>query len=140
MNFQLQYSILFPAHERDCSPLTVFVFVRSHLSYGCEIWAPQSPSADLLHIEGIQRRATKFILQDYELSCADRLKKLNLIPLSYWYEIKDIILFLKYKTGLYELDMQQFINRPFRHSIRSSSGDFLRPNLCKTSFLRNSYV
>jgi hypothetical protein len=67
-------------------------------------------------------------------------KLINLIPLSYWYEIKAIILFLKYKTGLYELDMQQFINRPFRHSIRSSSGDFLRPNLCKSSFLRNSYV
>ena len=35
--------------------------VRSHLSFGCEIWAPQGPSADLLRLEGIQRRATKFI-------------------------------------------------------------------------------
>jgi hypothetical protein len=31
---------------------------------------------------------TKFILQDYESSYVDRLKKLNLIPLSYWHEIK----------------------------------------------------
>jgi hypothetical protein len=60
--------------------------VRSHLSFGCEIWAPQGPSADLLRLEGIQ-----------------------------------------------------FINQPLHHSTRSSSGDFLRPNLCKTSLFRDSY-
>jgi hypothetical protein len=64
--------------------------VRSHLSFGCEIWAPQGPSADLLHLERIRRRATKFSLKDYELSDVGRLKKLNLISLSYWHEIKDI--------------------------------------------------
>ena len=33
--------------------------VRSHLSLiGCELWAPQGSSADLLRLEGIQRRAT----------------------------------------------------------------------------------
>jgi hypothetical protein len=48
--------------------------VRSHLSFGCEIWAPQGPSADLLRLEGIQRQATKFILKDYESSYPDRLK------------------------------------------------------------------
>ena len=53
--------------------------VRSHLSFGFEIWAPQGLSADLLRLEGIQRRATKFVLQDYETSYVDRLKKLNLI-------------------------------------------------------------
>ena len=113
--------------------------VRSHLSFGCEIWAPQGPSADLLRLEGIQRRATKFILKDYESSYPDRLKKLNLIPLSYWHEIKDIIFFYKCKSGLYELDTNQFINQPLHHSTRSSSGDFLRPNLCKTSLFRDSY-
>jgi hypothetical protein len=94
--------------------------VRSHLSFGCEIWAPQGPSADLLRLEGIQRRATKFILKDYESSYPDRLKKLNLIPLSYWHEIKDIIFFYKCKSGLYELDTNQFINQPLHQSTRSS--------------------
>ena len=41
------------------------LLVRSHLSFGCELWAPQGSSADLLRLEGIQRRATKFILHDY---------------------------------------------------------------------------
>ena len=79
--------------------------VRSHLSFGCEIWAPQGPSADLLRLEGIQRRATKFILKDYESSYPDRLKKLNLIPLSYWHEIKDIIFFYKCKSGCTNLTL-----------------------------------
>ena len=51
--------------------------VRSHLSFVCGIWAPQGPSADLLRLEGIQRRATKFVLQDYETSYVDRLRSLT---------------------------------------------------------------
>ena len=54
-------------------------YIRSHLSLGCEIWAPQGPSADLLCLEGIQRRATKFVLQDYTSSYVVRLKELNLM-------------------------------------------------------------
>ena len=40
-------------------------------------------------LEGVQRRATKFILQNYELSYLERLRKLDLLPISYWLEIKD---------------------------------------------------
>ncbi len=87
--------------------------VRSHLSHGCEVWAPQGPSSDMYRLESIQRRATncKFILQDHESSYSDRLKKLNLIPLSYWLELKDIVFFFKCKVGVYELDIQQFIKQ-----------------------------
>jgi hypothetical protein len=80
----------------------------SHLSFVCELWAPQGPSAYLFRLESIQRRATKLILQDYESSYVDRLKKLNLI-LSCWHEIKDIMFFYKCKSGMYELDINQFI-------------------------------
>ena len=113
--------------------------VRSYLSFGCEIWAPQGPSADLLRLEGIgiQRRATKFVLQDYTSSYVVRLKKLNLIPV-YWHEIKDIIFLYNCKSGMYELDINQYISQPLHNSTRSSSGD-LRPNLCKTCVFRNSY-
>ena len=113
--------------------------VRSHLSHGCEVWAPQSPSSDMYRLESIQRRATKFILQDHDSSYSDRLMKLNLIPLSYWLELKDIVFFFKCKVGVYELDIQQFIEQPPHQSTRSSSGDFLCPNLCRTSLFRNSY-
>ena len=61
--------------------------------YASEIWAPQATSRDLAILEGVQRRATKFILQNYELSYYERLRKLNLLPISYWLEIKDLIFF-----------------------------------------------
>ena len=122
----------------DARSLLYLSLVRSHLSFGCEVWAPHGASADLLHLEGIQRRATKFIVQDYELSSVGRLKNLNLIPLSYWHEIKDIIFLYNCKYGMYEIDINQYITQPLHHSTRSSSGN-LRPNLCKTSLFRNSY-
>ena len=49
-------------------------------SFNSEIWARQGLSAILVPVEGIQLRAIKFILQDYESSYVDRLKKLPLIP------------------------------------------------------------
>ena len=57
-----------------CRRLLYLTLVRAHLCYGSEIWAPQSTSKDLLRIESVQRRATKYILQDYHSSYADRLK------------------------------------------------------------------
>ena len=62
-----------------------------------------------------------------------------MILLSCWHEIKDIMFFYKCKSGMYELDINQFITQPLHHSTRSSSGDLLRQNLCKTSLFRNSY-
>jgi hypothetical protein len=73
--------------DTRCRRLLYLSLVRSHLSYASEIWA-----------EGVQRRATKFILQNYELSYLERLRKLNVLPISYWLEIKDIIIFLQMQT------------------------------------------
>ena len=42
--------------------------VCSQLLHGCEVWAPQGASSNLFRLESIQRRSTKFILNDYE-SC-----------------------------------------------------------------------
>jgi len=39
-----------------------------------------------------QRRATKFILNDYNSSYFDRLKKLNLLPLMYIFELNEVLL------------------------------------------------
>ena len=67
----------------QCQSLLYLTLVRSHLSYASEIWAPQSPSHNLALLEGVQRRATKYILQDYGLPYTGRLKQLKLLPISY---------------------------------------------------------
>ena len=42
--------------------------VRSHLSYFSQVWAPQSIIKDILLIESVPRRATRFICKNNELS------------------------------------------------------------------------
>ena len=124
-----------------CRRLLYLALVRSHLSYGSEIWAPQGSSRDLAIIEGVQRRASKFILQDYELPYPERLKKLNLLPISYWMELKDLVFFFKCKHGLFDLDISSFVTFSSNSSshTRSSSDNLLHVNHCRTSLFRNSF-
>jgi hypothetical protein len=109
------------------------------LVLGSEIWSPQGSSRDLVLIEGIQRRATKFITQDYNSSYSSRLKNLNLLPISYWFEIKDLTFYYKFKSGGYEVDIDQYSTQPSVHATRFSSSDLRRPNLCKSSTFRSLY-
>jgi len=46
-------------------------------------------------LERIQRRATKYILNDCTSSYKQRLEKLNLLPLVYHYELQDIMFLMK---------------------------------------------
>ena len=117
------------------------LLVRSHLSYASEVWAPQSSGRDLALLEGVQRRATKFILRDYELPYRLRLIKLNILPISSWPELKDLLFFFKCKQGYFDVDISQYLTfssqRP--SSTRSSQANMLLPNFCRTSFFRASF-
>jgi hypothetical protein len=75
---------------------------------------------------------SKYVLQDYHSSYADRLKLLNVLPISYWYEMKDIICFYKIKSGLYDLNPEDYIDHPTHHLTGFSSTNCYRPNLCRT--------
>ena len=66
--------------------------VRSHLEYASEIWNSKSPSLVKL-IEGVQRRATKFLFP--ELDYPMRLELLKLLPLVYRREVKDLTNFIR---------------------------------------------
>ena len=48
---------------------------------------------DILTIEKIQRRATKFILNDFSSDYKSRLISLGLLPLMFLYELFDILFF-----------------------------------------------
>ena len=64
--------------------------VRSQLLYCSQLWRPQLLK-DIL--ERVQRRATKYILKDYQLPYEDRLEWLHLLPIMYTYELNDLIFF-----------------------------------------------
>ena len=68
--------------------------VRSQLTYCSSIWRPRYLK-DILLLESVQRRATKWILNDYESNYKSRLCSLHLLPLMMIYEISDIVFFLR---------------------------------------------
>jgi hypothetical protein len=84
--------------------------VKSQLTYGGEVWCPSSIYL-CKKIEGVQRRATLWILgkKRGEITYIERLTELNLIPLVYDREKKDIILYFKCKNNLVDLDISQYV-------------------------------
>ena len=68
--------------------------VRPKLTYCSCVWRPHLIK-DITTLENVQRRATKFILNDYTSDYKSRLLKLDMFPLMLLYEYYDIIFFFK---------------------------------------------
>jgi hypothetical protein len=111
--------------------------VRPHLGYATQTWAPQSVEL-LKQVERTQRRATKFILELPFSSTVDyttRLQALSLLPICYWHEYLDMVLFYKITHGLVHINASLF---PTIHTSRqtrsstSTSTKYVIPK-CKTS-------
>ena len=62
--------------------------------YCSPIWRPYLVK-DISNLEHLQRRATKYILNDYISDYKTRLLKLELLPLMYTFELSDIMFFIK---------------------------------------------
>ena len=78
--------------------LLYLTFVRSYTGYVSEVWAPSTIGSIIKKIESLQRRATKFILNTHwqeDISYHERLSRLNLLPLTYWHEVKDLIFYFR---------------------------------------------
>ena len=68
--------------------------IRSQLTYCSPIWRPHLLK-DIILLERVQKRATKYILNDYASDYKSRLKCLQLLPLMYFFELNDIMFFIK---------------------------------------------
>ena len=112
--------------------------VRSHLSYCSQIWRPNHVK-DILTIERVQRRATKYILQDYHSDYKSRLTSLNLLPLMYWFELQDLLFLVKcLKDSADSAGIRDHITF-VSSSTRAGSGRKLARNYCRTSIVRHFY-
>ena len=58
--------------------------------YCSQVWRPQMIK-DIIALEKVQRRATKYILNDYSSDYKTRLRKLGILPLMYFFDFQDII-------------------------------------------------
>ena len=80
-------------HSAHSKKLLYISLVRSQLIYGSQVWRPYLlKNNDAL--EAVQRRSTKFILNDYLSDYKSRLLSLHLLPLMVLYELNDILFFL----------------------------------------------
>ena len=112
--------------------------VRYKLIYSSQLWNPYLIK-DIVMLERIQRRATKFILNDYSSNYKSYLLKLNILPLMYLFDYYDILFFIKhikYPTNNFNI----FDHITFSHgSTRSSSHSKLHHKYSTSNLLRNSY-
>ena len=68
-----------------------FCLVRSHLSL---LFSNLETSSVERH-EKVQRRATKYITNDFSSDYRTRLLALHLLPLMYWLELQDLLFAVK---------------------------------------------
>ena len=68
--------------------------VRSQLLYCSQLWRPHLIK-DITMLERIQRRATKYILNDYTSSYKSRLQQLSILPLMFIFELQDLMFLIK---------------------------------------------
>ena len=93
--------------------------------YNSTIWHLNKTHIKLL--EGVQKRATKYILNDYESDYKTRLRKCNLFPLSYYKELRDLYLFFKCLNGFFDIDVNTIFTFSVSRNTRTrQSNDPLR--------------
>ena len=112
----------------DHRKLLYLTFVRSYIGCASEVWAP-STIGSITKIESLQRRAIKFILTPHwqeGISYHERLSRLNLLPLIYWHEVKDLIFYFKCPAGHYTLPIADHVKpKGTRLTHHSSDQDVL---------------
>ena len=114
--------------------------VRSQLSYGSQLWRPMLLK-DILSLEKIQRRATKFILPQTTspMTYKERLVYLNILPLMYHLELADVMFFVNsYKNPSSRFNISKNAT-VVTGTTRSSDSLSLKHNYCRTNLLRHFY-
>ena len=99
----------FTGNSTQAKKLLYISLVRSQLLYCSQLWRPHLIK-DIQTLERVQRRATKYILNNNKLSYKSRLEQLHLLPMMYTYELNDLLFFIKsLKSPSPHFDINQYI-------------------------------
>ena len=82
--------------------------IKPTILYASVIWAANRHYQNF--IESVQRRATKYILNDYSSDYRSRLLKLKMLPLGYIKEIADACFLYKCLHGYCNININDFVN------------------------------
>ena len=117
--------------ERTCKGLDNPKTLCSNLEYCSVVWSPYT-KRNIVKLERVQRRATKFILK-----CDDpydiRLKKLNLMSLERRRSLTDVTFSYKVLNGNIAIDISKIIDfhsEADRFSLRSKDFNF-KEEICQ---------
>ena len=112
--------------------------IRSQFMYCSVLWKPYLVKHIQL-IECVQRRATKYILNNYTSDYKSRLLKLHILPLMYILDLNDIMFFIRnLKTNHNGFDIKTFI--PFiTGNTRLAASHKLQHNRSTDSLTNNFY-
>ena len=78
--------------------------MRSQVEYGSVVWSPYT-SRNIDKLERIQRRGTKFILGQNDISYEDRLKCLNMLSLEKRRFLFDVVFLYKVLNGYLNIEL-----------------------------------
>ena len=128
--------------NRDARRTLYLSLVKSQMCYATEIWSP-SQSTFKINLERIQRRATRWILQVKigDAPYKDRLLALNLLPLCYDRETKDLTFFFKAMYGHYDLNVFDYVSVVGHSRTRNCVNPslMLKVPSCKRSTFQSSF-
>ena len=112
--------------------------VRSQILYCSQVWRPHLIK-NITTIERIQRRATKWILNDYQSSYRSRLVTLHLLPLMYVYEMNDIMFFIKsYKQQSSHFNITEYVQFSTSNT-RFGASEKMVHHRCSSNTAQNFY-
>ena len=103
----------------EAKRMLYFTLIRYGLLYGSTVWYPNRTCKKLL--EGVQRRATKYILNDCESNYKQRLQTSNMLPLLYYKEYRDSCFLYKCLHGYYNIDVYQYLQMTAKTQRRTRS-------------------
>ena len=87
------------------------------ISYACQVWYPSK--CDLVLIERIQKSSTKRIIGS-SLTYKERLIKLKILPLSFYFELHSLLLLCDLINNKYNIAIEKFIH--FNNNNRTRQG------------------
>ena len=102
-------------------------YVVPVVSYASQIWKPNKTEAK--EIEKIQKRATAWILNTWDMKYKDRLRKLNLLPLTINFELHDVLLYINFLEGKYDIKMPHTFSETKVDKVKTRNQKFELPNV-----------
>ena len=111
---------------------------RSKLETCSQLWSPQT-KCDVLSVESVQRKMTKYITNYEDLSYTDRCFVLNILPLSFRREIADLTFLYKCIHRLIDVDFTDVLIFSSPSHTRFSEENILKVQRARTESFKLSY-